>query len=85
MAIRHPSGRALLTGLGEPTFGIKKNGRLAAAVTVHRGGGGENRTRVRKHSTVGTTCLVSSLCSHPHTADGQAELGQSPCFNASPK
>ena len=39
------------------------------------GGGGENRTRVRKHSAVRTTCLVASFVSRPDTADGQAAAG----------
>src|SRR4029079_4923251 len=45
---------------------------LAAAVMVRDGGGGENRTRVRKPSTVGTTCLVSSFGSRLPVAHGQA-------------
>ena len=36
------------------------------------GGGGGNRTRVRKRYTVGTTCLATSLCSRPGATDGQA-------------
>ena len=35
------------------------------------GGGGRNRTAVRRRSTVRTTCLVASLCSHPGAVDGQ--------------
>jgi len=45
---------------------------LAAAVVVRDGGGGENRTRVRKPSTVGTTCLVASFGSRFPDAGGQA-------------
>jgi len=45
---------------------------LAAAVLVEVGGGGENRTRVRKPSAVGTTCLVSSFGSRSPDAGGQA-------------
>ena len=50
-----------------------ENNGLGGAVAVVAGGGGENRTRVRKHSTVGTTCLASSLTSHSSQADGQAQ------------
>ena len=47
-----------------PVYGAEnKNGHPKAAVIVVSGGGGENRTRVRKHSTVGTTCLVGHLLS----------------------
>ncbi len=47
----------------------------SGAVILWFGGGGENRTRVRKRSTVRTTCLVASLCSHPRTVDGQTARG----------
>jgi len=43
-----------------------------AAVILRFGGGGENRTRVRKTSTVGTTCLVASFGSRLPDAGGQA-------------
>jgi hypothetical protein len=42
------------------------------AVIVEFGGGGGNRTRVRKRYTVGTTCLATSFCSRPGATDGQA-------------
>ena len=46
----------------------KKQPRVGAVIAAV-GGGGENRTRVRKRSTVRTTCLVASLCSRPDAAD----------------
>ena len=49
--------------------------RREGAVRLGDGGGGENRTRVRKHSTVGTTCLVASFGSRPPVAGGQATVG----------
>ena len=45
------------------------------AVILYVGGGGGNRTRVRKRYTVGTTCLATSLCSRPGATDGQATPG----------
>ena len=48
----------------DPTGGRqKKNGHPKMAVLVQFGGGGRNRTAVRKHSAVGTTCLVGHLIS----------------------
>ena len=44
-----------------------------------------NRTRVRKHYTVGTTCLVSSFALAPRPPTDRLQQNQSPCFNVSPK
>jgi hypothetical protein len=57
------------------TMNQKEKRPHAEAVILGFGGGGENRTRVRKRSTVRTTCLVKSLCSHPDTVDGQTMAG----------
>ena len=38
----------------------KKKGHLSVALFLPGGGGG-NRTRVRKHSAVGSTCLADTL------------------------
>lgn len=45
------------------------------------GGGGGNRTRVRKHSALGSTCLVQSLGFNPFFSDEQEnEQASSRCL-----
>ncbi len=61
---------ACVNGSGYDNCGDKEK-PAEAGLRVGVGGGGENRTRVRKRSTVRTTCLVASLCSHLRTVDGQ--------------
>ena len=55
------------------------------AVILEFGGGGENRTRVRRHYTVRTTCLVSSFALAPLPPADRLQQCQSPCFSVLPK
>jgi len=61
---------------------FKKKLGLTTAQTLIDGGGGGSRTRVRKLSTVGTTCLVSSLSLVHPPPTHRLRTNQSPKFNA---
>jgi len=54
-----------------------------AALCVSIGGAGGNRTRVRKSSTVSSTCVVTSLFSRCRYADAQAQPATSHLFFSS--
>src|SRR5664279_610022 len=77
-SVRHPESRfgcSYRTQGAGRIMGWKEKRPRVGAVVLADGGGGENRTRVRKHSTVRTTCLVASFGSRPIDAGGQAATG----------
>src|SRR5437667_3441245 len=59
IATRTACTRARARPLSTKTY-ERKRPRLEAVI-LKSGGGGGDRTRVRKHYTVGTTCLASSF------------------------
>ncbi len=63
-------------------MGTRLPNRAARLVGEHTdrriGGGGGNRTRVRKHSAFGSTCLAASLLLAASPPDGQGSATASP-------
>ena len=73
----HPNGWGFATTIWPGPFKTrvhsdrKKTAPFGGRFTAAVGGGGRNRTAVRKRSTVRTTCLVESFCSRPDAIDRQ--------------